>query len=376
MRSKILVSFVSVVATLALLELTVRIFMPQHPEFWDNRTLFRVSPTPPHLMENIPNTHNNFYAGVPVSINSYGLRGPKVQVPKPPNTFRIVGVGDSITFGFGIPFDDTFLQVLQRRVNESVSPRMRYETLNGAVPGTGLDFYYHFIETTAQSLQPDIILIGLCLNDIQVYLEPRATTAAKKDQPEQTEGPVRRTSNFLLEHSELYMASYMELKATLYGFGILDINKIHGYDFFSLEPPSPDQQKAWDSTYQMLSKISALCHERHYPLVIVVFPMEIQLSRSVLQLYRDRFHVRLGPEALSGEPQKRIKEFVTANGDTVIDLLPAFRGAASEGLFLRNKSITFDPVHPSVPGNRIAAEEIYRVLKADHLVQIAQVVRP
>lgn len=45
-------------------------------------------------MENIPNAHSDFYAGVPVSINSYGLRGGPAEAQA---TVVIARPGRSVT---------------------------------------------------------------------------------------------------------------------------------------------------------------------------------------------------------------------------------------------------------------------------------------
>ena len=91
--------------------------------------------------------------------------------------------------------------------------------------------------------------------------------------------------------------------------------------------------------------------------------MQMQLSTEELQFYRDNYHLRLGDEALSGEPQQRMREFGAKTGVTVVDLLPVYRTYHPEELYLRNAMISADPSHPSVKGNQIAADEIFRVLK-------------
>ena len=91
--------------------------------------------------------------------------------------------------------------------------------------------------------------------------------------------------------------------------------------------------------------------------------MQMQLSDSELRFYRDKYHLRLGPEALSGEPQQRLREFAVRMDVTMVDLLPVFRASDPEELYLRNAMIRADPTHPSVKGNRIAADEIFRVFK-------------
>src|SRR5207244_4088085 len=96
------ISVMSVCTTVLLLEIGIRIASPQDLGFWDSDSFRRLQTTAPHFVENIPHGKANFI-GVPVAINSLGLRGDEISVPKPPRTVRIVAVGDSITFGYGIP---------------------------------------------------------------------------------------------------------------------------------------------------------------------------------------------------------------------------------------------------------------------------------
>ena len=58
-----------------------------------------------------------------------------------------------------------------------------------------------------------------------------------------------------------------------------------------------------------MSDIVALSRKDHYKLAFVVFPIEMQVSKSALRLYRDRLHVDLDDGALSGEPQRKVEEF-------------------------------------------------------------------
>ena len=54
------------------------------------------------------------FRGQPVTINSQGLRGPEVAVPKPAGRRRIACFGDSITFGYGVADEETYAAVLGR----------------------------------------------------------------------------------------------------------------------------------------------------------------------------------------------------------------------------------------------------------------------
>jgi lysophospholipase L1-like esterase len=355
-------SVVSIIATLLLLEVGVRIGSPQDLGYWDSRSFRRNLSTWPHFVENIPYGTAKFI-GVPVTINREGLRGDEISTPKPPHTTRLVAVGDSITFGYGITAEDTYAKVLEKRLNANASAVKRYEVLNGGTLGGSLGDYLHFLSQKAEKLQPDIVLIGLTLNDILVYSEEGGVSEADTQWQGQQLPVVRRFSHFLLRHSQLYMLIYSRLKSSLYDSGTLDINKVQGSNFVALSPPSVYQTQAWTSSLEMLSRIVAFCRSRGYRLVVVVFPMQMQMSAADLQFYREKYHLQLGDKTLSGDPQRRLKEFAKATGVTLVDLLPVYRAYDSKDLYLRNKMIPFDPTHPSAIGNKIAAEEIFGVIK-------------
>lgn len=352
----------SLCATLLLLEGGIRIFDPQDLGYWDSAPFRRIQRSSPHFVENIPNSRANFL-GTPVAINSYGLRGPEVSVPKPPHTVRVLVAGDSITFGYGIPVESTYPKVLERLLNGNAAPGKTYEVLNGGALGGSLSDYYYFLNQRASTLQPDIVIIGVALNDILVYSSSGAVSEEGAEWQGHRMPATRRLNQFLLRHSHLYLFSYSRLKSFLYSAGILDVNEMRGLSFGVLQPPSAYQAEAWESSYGMLSQIVNFCRQRGYGIMLVVFPMQMQMSETEFEFYRDKFHLRLGDGTLSGEPQQKMKEFGAKTGVTVVDLLPVFRNYPPQEMYLHNTRIPADPTHPSVKGDSVAATEILRVLK-------------
>src|SRR6266850_3822339 len=69
----------------------------------------------------------------PVHINSHGTRGPEFQSQKPTNSFRIISLGDSKTFGWGLSESETYSSLLEKWLQERVGTHYRVEVVNAGV---------------------------------------------------------------------------------------------------------------------------------------------------------------------------------------------------------------------------------------------------
>lgn len=363
MLAKLRLAFFSVILTLLVLEIAIRIICPQDLGYWDSRPFRRLTAEAPHYVENIPDTGTNFI-GVPIHINSLGMRGEEIAIPKPPKTVRILAVGDSITFGYGIRLEDTYAKVLERRLNQESVNGTSYEVLNGGTLGGSLADYLHFLTRKVEILQPDTVVVGLCLNDIQVYSDSGTNFETGVEWQGQQRPLAHRLNLFWLRHSQLYMLIYPRVKVLMYSSGVLDINKVRGDNFVAVAPPSDYQTRAWKSSLEMLRRLNSFCNEHHYRLVVVLFPMQMQMSDRDMRFYREKYHLKLGDGALAGDPQRRLHEFSSVSGIAVIDLLPVYRAYDSKDLYFSNKMIPSDAIHPSVKGNEVAADEIFRILRS------------
>jgi len=107
------------------------------------------------------------FIGVPVAINRAGFRERDLPQAKPSNTFRIVGLGDSEMFGWGVPAEATYLRVLEDLL-QARGDGIRYETLNFAVPGYNAVMEVETFRVLARSYQPDLVVVGYIPNDDQL----------------------------------------------------------------------------------------------------------------------------------------------------------------------------------------------------------------
>jgi hypothetical protein len=95
--------------------------------------------------------------------NHRGLRGRDELPPKAPDEYRILMLGDSFVFGFGVESDQTFSTLLQDGLSARVSRPVR--VVNAGVPGYGtvqeLKYYTH----NAGDLLPNLVVLGFFEND-------------------------------------------------------------------------------------------------------------------------------------------------------------------------------------------------------------------
>lgn len=127
--------------------------------------LVQPSPHEELIYELRPNVRGTL-AGRLLHTNKHGMRGREVDPAKPPNTFRIVGLGDSHMFGTGVAQGQTYLDRLERLLNASASEEQRYEVLNFATPGFNTAQQVAMLEHRALEFDPDLIVIHFVYDDL------------------------------------------------------------------------------------------------------------------------------------------------------------------------------------------------------------------
>jgi hypothetical protein len=105
---------------------------------------------------------------VGIVTNSQGLRESAFVPAQHPDRFRVVVVGDSMTFGWGVEHDETYVKIAERRLRD-VHGRPDIDVINMGRPGANPVDYLRFVRQYAAKLQPDAIVVGFGIgNDCPV----------------------------------------------------------------------------------------------------------------------------------------------------------------------------------------------------------------
>lgn len=276
------------------------------------------------------------WQGIPVEINSHGLRGSEASYEKPPATFRILNLGDSIVMGWGVREENTYGRRLESRLNERANSDLNFEVINAGVPGWSLDNALAYLQADGFKYQPDLIVMDLTIaNDIN----GRSALLAGNDS-----GPFR----WLSDHT--YFWPFLQsqaawAKARAEGKDRVDtINPpTNPAKYFPLDP----QSVRWTERWNTILEINRMASEKNIPVVLVLFPLEFQVL----------------DESFPTLPQELLSMKAVEAGIPALDMLPVFRQACLDKpggpCHLEDRYLFADVwMHPSAEGHKLVAAEL------------------
>jgi lysophospholipase L1-like esterase len=101
-----------------------------------------------------------------IRINSLGFRGPEIEVPKPSSTLRLAFLGASTTYCAEASTNDATWPHLVWQDLSRRWPDVRFDYVNGGVPGYGVADSLKNLQHRVRPLEPDVIVVYHATNDL------------------------------------------------------------------------------------------------------------------------------------------------------------------------------------------------------------------
>jgi hypothetical protein len=140
--------------------------------------------------------YDGWFAGVPVHINSLELRDPReYSLEKRQNTFRVLVLGDSVTFGHGALYQHTYPYLLEQRL-KAWRPDIDWQVWNAAVPGYNTSQELAHLLDVGDRFKPDLVVVGFFWNDLT------------DNQPIEAPGHLRVAAAHALSFARRYLYSF------------------------------------------------------------------------------------------------------------------------------------------------------------------------
>ena len=260
--------------------------------------------------------------GVDVTINAKGFRDKDYELKKPDNTYRIMLLGDSLTFGWGVKAEDRFSDLLEAKLNKKAkgSESGRFEVINTGVGNYNTVQEVNFYEIQGSAWEPDMVILNFFINDA----EPTPT----------------RRSPFIIQYSYLAMWLWGRLDTMQRMVGVRD----NFFDYYS--KLYHDDKPGLKIMKNSFSRISEITNKDGTELLMVMLP---------------ELHV-VGKEYKFADIYGKIKAFANQSGiKHVIDLSENFKDQVPDTLW-----VSPDDAHPNAKAHEIIAEGIICHLLENH----------
>ena len=256
-------------------------------------------------------------------INQFGLRGADFAMPKPANVYRIVFVGDSVTYGGGAIPDEELFSNRTPAFFKTVSGRP-VEGINLSLPGWGIQNMAAYIGTRG------------CLDaDLVVWTVPWADVYRPKTSLEVYAYPVEKP---------LTRIGYLFTRLYLLSTDLM--RRLSSAKEWRLSSDRTRQSAAKILDHNVNSLRTALgsCLAQGAQAIVAVVPSYDEGSADA-------------------EGVTEIQRVTNEMSVPFLDLNPVFRHQARESLFL-------DGAHLSAAGHRVVAEELVRAIKTQSHLEV------
>lgn len=288
------------------------------------------------------------FQGVEVKTNFLGLRDLRANFKKTKNTFRIVCLGASPTFGWAVKYEDTYPYQLERMLRSKGGEEKVYEVINAGVIGYTSYQGLLFLKKEILRLSPDIISVPYVINDIDRDRFYRSNGKSDKElKPKDSR--LLHLEN-LLEKSKLFRIwRKIALQTVAVGVKFLGTERNH----LGAVRISPQEYE------NNLNEIIAIARQNGVKVVFIKMPVsffpheELPEKKKHFQETKDRQLFQCGKDV---KVYNEIIESVAEKNEVpLVDIALAFAENKAKNLFIT-------PIHPSASGHKIIAAEVYNTL--------------
>lgn len=355
------------------------------------------------------------FEGARVTTNALGLRDRHFAQGRRDNSVRVICLGASPTFGWGVGQQETYAKDLERRLQSGLGSN-RVEVINAGQIGYSSYQGVRYFQDVILPLRPDIITLSYVINDVDKYRFYQNNLVADSTLQHLPEFLVRVEN--ILSHSRFYRfyrrvlnqtrsvshqffgrsgveefregrrVSLEEYRANI--SAIVRLAKEQGIGVVLMKMPVNLPAAAVVSTADraraaaVIGQARAKAADNNFAEAIALLRQALitDASSARAYFYLGKYHEKLGRReeaasyfekmvlmelyecaALAKEYHRALEDVSAAEGVVLVDLVSAFAEYEREKedyLFLDPQH---DTIHPNARGHRVIAETLYGSLR-------------
>ncbi len=296
----------------------------------------------------------NRYRGKPFAddwdfkLNSQGFKDEDFSEKKE-NVYRIIGIGDSISFGV-VPYKNNYLTLIESQFNLG---NANIDVLNLGIPNIGPRDYLSMLVKEGLALQPDMVLLSFFIgNDLK---ESRKRKLYEYSY-------VASLINYIINLQSKYEGptiyygkdEYCDDCPTFSHNAYLDIEYRRSSIYLV------DNKRFFeklDNTLYYLTQIRNICQKHGVKLIVAIIPDELQINQDLLRDVKDAYYPKLERTKWNiTVPNRILSEELNKLSIDNIDLYESF-ASSSQQLYKPRDT------HWNIAGNQLAANIIQEYIR-------------
>jgi lysophospholipase L1-like esterase len=271
--------------------------------------------------------------------NSLGFRDDEHSIEKPSDVFRILGVGDSFTEGWGADYEDTYLRRLEVALNSRAGDHPKIEIIKAGINGYFPETERLVIQHYGLQFDPDLIVIGFVPNDL--LDTHRGVEAIRVDKTGYlTTAEAASLGTIAVSIYRRWHSSRIVLRT----YARRQIENLPEDWWMNMYRQTKDFETAWKEIFHQYDGILSLARKSGADLAVVHIPNFKP---------RQRFH---------DFPAQQIGEWCQSNNVVFIDTLPEIRRMA------RSMRLYWKDNHLRPEGYSVVANVLQKQLEERRLV--------
>ena len=362
--ARLVLAGVTALLTLFAAELVLRVLSPGYsPLFLDIYALNDSGVLT--LRPGIARRHVTAEWDVHVTINRDGLRDR--EAPVSDGGGRVVVIGDSLAFGWGVELEESFSFVAEERLKGH-----GVRVIKAGVPGTGPNDQLRWLQARGETHEPDVVVaslfVGNDFSDVQFGGVPAQFTVRDGLMVKR---PLDDESvSWLYEAKEKLKRSSLlaQYAAQLLWTWEREHVAIHErtnpglsagdrwlWEFFQihLKDAPQETQRSFEGTCAVLDGIDAWSRQRGAAMLLLVIPRSFQVYPWELEQWTASF--QLSDEKLDlDRPQRVLTDWAQRRGVAILDLLPLLREHAAR--HPEDRAYFYPNAHMNATGHRLTGE--------------------
>ncbi len=262
--------------------------------------------------------------------NSLGIRNKEISRDKPAGVLRLLAIGDSFVYGYGLPEEALVTVKIEQALNEKLARPV--EVINSGIVGFNTTDQYKQLKRLGDIYDPELVIVFFFTDDVLERVKP-----AGENKPRiQTADWKQNAKEALRNHSRFFAWLYSLYKSK--GASKIGVPRVMlPSDYFNLD----DSKPGWVAFKKGVHEMQDYVQDNHMRFLFVMIPTLTTLNKNYPYM----------------ELRQKVTAFIQSNDIPFIDLFDTLAPYPPGELWVSQQNN-----HWNAHATTLAADEIVRMI--------------